>query len=79
MREHTQKKNVVFFLRISKGVNGCFSSPCKNGGTCYGNSDTYRCECVDPWSGPLCEISSGIITTTEDPTGTPGKPIFDLS
>jgi hypothetical protein len=33
----------------------CLLNPCQNGGTCYSNSDTYRCDCPELWTGPLCD------------------------
>ena len=36
-------------------VNPCESSPCKNGGTCANNGDSFSCTCTDKFEGPTCE------------------------
>ena len=41
---------MVIFL-----VNPCDSSPCKNGGTCADDGDSFNCTCTDKFEGPTCE------------------------
>ena len=36
-------------------VNPCDSSPCKNGGTCANDGDSFNCTCTDKFEGPTCE------------------------
>ena len=36
-------------------VKPCASSPCKNGGTCYGIEDKFMCECAEGFDGDTCE------------------------
>jgi hypothetical protein len=40
--------------RIPAAGNTCFSSPCKNGGTCTNNGATFSCSCASGFSGPQC-------------------------
>lgn len=42
-------------------ANPCRSSPCHNGGTCFGaqNTSTYRCACAEGWTGARCENPRG--------------------
>ncbi|XP_038658789.1 coagulation factor X-like isoform X2 [Scyliorhinus canicula] len=47
------------FLRSYTAVkNGCLSSPCWNGGTCYTNVGEYNCTCTTGYSGWSCEIEN---------------------
>ena len=36
-------------------VNPCDSSPCKNGGTCENDEDTFTCNCTEKFEGPTCD------------------------
>ena len=36
-------------------VNPCDSSPCKNGGTCENDEDTFACNCTEKFEGSTCE------------------------
>ena len=36
-------------------VNPCDSSPCKNGGTCENDEDTFTCNCTEKFEGLTCE------------------------
>ena len=36
-------------------VNPCDSSPCKNGGTCAKDGDSFNCKCTDKFEGSTCE------------------------
>ena len=48
---------VSFFVcLISVAIsNPCQSSPCMNGGKCFGNESSYICSCPDGLSGHRCE------------------------
>ncbi|CAL8121926.1 unnamed protein product [Orchesella dallaii] len=37
-------------------INLCFSSPCRNGGTCFRRERGYSCVCPPGFTGPSCEI-----------------------
>uniref|UniRef100_A0A3B3Q1L6 Delta-like protein n=1 Tax=Paramormyrops kingsleyae TaxID=1676925 RepID=A0A3B3Q1L6_9TELE len=37
--------------------NKCISSPCHNGGRCSAVLDGFLCDCVEGYSGSLCEVS----------------------
>ena len=36
-------------------VNPCDSYPCKNGGTCENDEDTFTCNCTEKFEGPTCD------------------------
>lgn len=40
---------------ICKAKNPCDSNPCKNGGTCTNNGETFTCKCTKNWYGDTCE------------------------
>ena len=42
--------NVLFCL-----VDPCEGFPCKNGGTCVADGETYVCRCESGYEGPTCE------------------------
>ena len=54
---------VEFFLgpRLNAQSIGCYNRPCLNGGTCHQDTpyDTYRCSCLEDYSGMSCEIFTG--------------------
>ena len=35
--------------------NPCDSSPCKNGGTCDNEGDSFLCNCAEDFEGETCE------------------------
>lgn len=39
---------------------GCDSNPCKYGGTCESNGNTYHCNCPTGFSGPECDIVGNV-------------------
>ena len=41
----------------SADVNVCASSPCKNGGTCHDQINSFWCSCRGGWSGSTCQTS----------------------
>ncbi|XP_028255578.1 coagulation factor VII-like [Parambassis ranga] len=43
------------FWRTYTGVDGCLSSPCRNGATCTRHLDTYICKCPAGFHGYNCE------------------------
>lgn len=43
------------FVTVQDTVNGCASSPCKNGATCEDAIGGYTCECVAGWEGTDCD------------------------
>lgn len=38
-------------------INDCLGKPCKNGGTCIDDVDSFRCFCSSGWEGELCDTS----------------------
>ena len=38
-------------------INYCESNPCRNGGTCIEEVDSYNCNCVPGYTGHDCETS----------------------
>ena len=36
-------------------VDECLSSPCANGGVCVDELNSYRCNCMIPYTGVNCE------------------------
>lgn len=77
----TMSKEIIFvihadihwFVHSDLGGSFCAFYPCQNGGTCYENTDTYRCECILPWSGPTCVDWSVTISPPGTSTISPGK------
>jgi len=69
-----------------EGLNGC-----KNGGVCYSELDEsgvplYKCRCVGPWTGPVCDVPvegstppPTIIDTTTSPSPLSTYPDYDSS
>lgn len=45
----------------------CLSSPCEHGGTCLVSGDTFKCSCLDPFSGSRCQNVKN--TCNENPCG----------
>ena len=41
--------------------SACYSLPCINGGTCQPTKESYRCSCVDGFSGIIYEFSTFLI------------------
>ncbi|XP_070197064.1 uncharacterized protein [Littorina saxatilis] len=44
-----------YTLNDFTGQDECASSPCDNGGVCYGVGSSFRCRCVDVYGGQLCQ------------------------
>ena len=44
--------------------NFCHSSPCKNGGTCTPNTDSFHCDCKQGFFGNTCEGKKLVVTVT---------------
>lgn len=44
-------------INFSSDINECASSPCKNGGTCHDDIDSYTCTCIAGYEGHNCETS----------------------
>uniref|UniRef100_A0A8C4U8H0 Sushi, nidogen and EGF like domains 1 n=1 Tax=Falco tinnunculus TaxID=100819 RepID=A0A8C4U8H0_FALTI len=42
----------------SEGQN-CSTNPCRNGGTCSRNAESYHCDCRAGFKGRLCELGTG--------------------
>jgi len=42
----------------------CRENPCKNGGTCQANGNSYTCECVQPFHGTNCEQCKYTVSIT---------------
>ena len=38
-------------------IDDCAGITCKNGGSCEDGINSYNCQCLDGYSGPMCEIS----------------------
>lgn len=38
-------------------IDDCMGQPCRNGGTCIDEVDSFRCFCPSGWEGELCDIS----------------------
>ena len=45
------------FVFVFNAEGPCVSFPCKNGGTCYGYSDDYYCQCPQGFRGEMCQSS----------------------
>lgn len=49
-------KQVSLYKYYIISENPCNTNPCSNGGVCVvGGNDNAGCECIDYWSGPICE------------------------
>ena len=42
----------------STDVNGCTTSPCKNGGACENLFDGFKCTCAGEWLGRNCNVNA---------------------
>lgn len=42
-------------------INDCLGNPCKNGGTCTDEIDSFRCFCPNGWGGEFCDISKSVL------------------
>ena len=42
------------------GINECINNPCLNGGTCIDDMNTFVCDCLSGYIGPLCEVSTSM-------------------
>jgi hypothetical protein len=38
-------------------IDDCLGQPCRNGGTCIDEVDSFRCFCPSGWEGELCDTS----------------------
>jgi Notch 2 len=55
-RHHLQKRQLT--------ITGCTSTTCKNGGVCYNiPPNLFSCVCPSGFTGPYCELGSGVTTT----------------
>ena len=43
------------------GIDACTSSPCRNGGTCVVDINSYTCTCKAGYAGVNCETGNFII------------------
>ena len=48
-------------LSFPLDVDECTSSPCYNGGTCIDQVNSFRCDCVPGYGGPVCEARKYMI------------------
>lgn len=46
-------------------VNGCSSSPCKNGATCVNEVKAYKCLCVAGYTGVDCETGVSLLSNVQ--------------
>lgn len=44
-----------FFRKLLQDINECASSPCENGGYCHDGINSFTCNCVNGFTGTLCE------------------------
>uniref|UniRef100_A0AAX7VFF1 Delta-like protein n=1 Tax=Astatotilapia calliptera TaxID=8154 RepID=A0AAX7VFF1_ASTCA len=45
-----------------ENINDCASSPCKNGGTCIDEINSFKCFCPDGWEGSLCDVGECLLS-----------------
>ena len=45
-------------------VDECTEHPCINNGTCVKYDGSYRCQCIQGWTGQNCEIGMSYLTYT---------------
>ena len=50
---HKSDINVMFVY--CPDINECLSDPCQNGATCNNTPGGFTCQCVDGYTGPLCQ------------------------
>ena len=44
------------------GANPCLSTPCRNNGSCTVSSNSYSCQCLQPYGGTNCDLMTNICT-----------------
>ncbi len=64
-------------MNCENGANPCFSTPCKNNGTCTPKSNTYSCQCVSPYGGTNCDVTINVCTP--NPCGDYGNCVRNLN
>uniref|UniRef100_A0A8C5J240 Hyaluronan binding protein 2 n=1 Tax=Junco hyemalis TaxID=40217 RepID=A0A8C5J240_JUNHY len=47
------------FSWMETSLDSCYSSPCKNGGTCEAKGSDFSCHCPKPYGGTTCEKGNG--------------------
>ena len=45
----------MFLIFVPERRSPCAENPCKNGGTCVPNGQTFICQCPKNWMGQRCE------------------------
>lgn len=44
-----------YIVQLFLDADNCTSMPCMNGATCINLLADFRCDCVQGWSGQLCD------------------------
>ncbi|XP_025009279.2 sushi, nidogen and EGF-like domain-containing protein 1 isoform X4 [Gallus gallus] len=63
--EEPSRSSLALQLREawSKSIRqNCSTNPCKNGGTCVSESESYHCDCIPGFKGRHCELGTGEYT-----------------
>ena len=48
------KKYLILYMSITLLESACVAQPCKNGGVCKPDMNSYVCECSDGYTGKTC-------------------------
>ena len=49
-------QRLTHFMGFFSDTDECASNPCRNGGTCFDQVNSFACTCPFPMGGDLCDV-----------------------